>query len=327
MAEPSLHYTKEGSLGKLQLENISHFAFLFLAGRVNCFYQIKKTTDQFYAGDNLQNDHKYQSLLHELRHLRKQTTLKDVWPCGRLINAEFAGTPETIKNLVLIASRSFFPELRTIAELAAKELKIEPEKQNNLSEMEIERHEYDARKNQLQILDIDNSFENKLLFYNFFQNDYDPLPRITDKVEFLSFAKKGEILENIFEKDQISLLPKIITNHIFCTIKIINDLNALETLLAPEFNILLQNPNAGLGFNTPSKIINSAHHEAYLTVMEKIKNYYFETQNFYIIPRTFRQLAIISLNLNSFKKLQKINSGPAEEIMTLLKSELDFLKY
>ena len=176
------------------------------------------------------------------------------------------------------------------------------------------------------LLDLDRSIENKIIFYHLYQGGNNEVNNITAKIELMTLEQKENFLEQVFLTSPLHRLPNIINNSNFCTFEIIDEFVNLKPLLEnPEIHITLQNPTTCYGYAKPEQIVSSANHEAYLSLMEKIRLYVADKRNLYIIPQIFRQQALISIDLRSLAALKTVKTPVKEKLFEPLGKQLPFL--
>ncbi len=311
-----------------RFEKISRLAFIKIITEFNIFsYKTQKLSEN-YIDAALEQDELYKSLLPELEKLEAITKKEHFQTLGQLLDAEIAISEFAFSGFIKKLSTNSLPELNRLAENICLQRGVScPARQNDtIKNCQVSET---PRQQEIKLLDVDRSFENKILFYYLRASSTENTEKVLERVELLTMEQKEIMFQNIFSAGISTCLPKIILEHQFCSLQLSDTLHNFQALmLCPQTRLFFEPFSTKHGYLMPESIIPAGQQELFLTTMEKIKKYFLETGNQYIIPQIFRQNALVSLNLlQSFIiKRQQAQSVLINQLLNQIYQELPFLK-
>ena len=310
----------------IKADALSQLAFLNLS--TICSISNHQTTpnNTFYFHDNFGNRKEYFEITDELRRFSKEAELEELLPFASMQIVEFTIPKDYLATLINKLSQHALEELQDLAKSLGEATGTEhshPKPQNCINNQT----NINYNPTQVSLLDIDRSIENKIIFYHLYQANNDEVEKISEKIELMTMEQKENFIEQIFQRSPLQKLPKIIYKHTFCTLKIICPFHELKPLsVIDDIKLVFQKPGHFLGYSTPETIQNTQHHQAYMSLMEKIKNHFEQTPNPYILPETFNQQAVIALDLQGIEQLKSINNPLKTKIFEEITKHEPFIK-
>ena len=274
----------------------------------------------------LEQDIEYLELIQNLESLEAKTEQNHFLTFGQLINLDIIISKFALPNFAAKLSSNSLPELKAIGENLCLQISL-PIKDWSAA-MAIKFNEQRSPADEIiKIIDLDNSFENKLLFYHFFEQGDHDLSQIAEKLELLTVEQKEKIFEHIFLDPAAIRLPKIIFEHTFCSIELFTDFLSIQTAFnCPEVKIIIQPPSCRQSYPTPNYIFQTGLQPLFVETMERVKTYFTQTQNQYIIPFIFKQKAIIALNLLQLEIMRKQSFPLMNELLEKIHVHFHFIK-
>lgn len=311
---------------QIQADSLSQLAFLNLITLCSINHFSHKPKDSLYFHDSFENRKDYFEITDRLKKLSKDTELPDPLPFAHEQIVSFNIPGEHIENLIAKMKSHYMAELRELADKMATELDLDI-KNDGATKKTNPLFTKNYNPSQVSLVDIDRSIENKIIFYYLYQANNNELEKITEKIDLMTLEQKENFIEQIFNTSPLQKLPKIIYNHIFCTLKIVAPFVEVAPLcLKPSFKIILQQPVHYLGYSTPEEIKNSSDYEDFLTLMERAKSHFEQTLNPYVLPATFNQQCLVALDLQSLSDLKSIESPIKNKIFEQITKYAPFTK-
>ena len=310
----------------IKADALSQLAFLNLSTICSISNHQRTPNDTLYFHDTFENRREYFEITDELKRLAKAAEAEELLPFSTMQVVEFTIPKSYLELMINKLSQHPLEELQDLAKSLSESTNTElsyPKPQNIINSQT----NINYNPTQVSLLDIDRSIENKIIFYHLYQANNDEVEKISEKIELMTIEQKENFIEQIFQRSPLQKLPKIIYNHTFCTLKIICPFHELKPLsLISDIKLVFQKPGHFLGYSTPESILNTEHHQPYLSLMEKIKAHFEQTPNPYILPETFNQQAVIALDLQSIEELKKINNPLKIKIFEEITKHEPFIK-
>lgn len=310
----------------IRFERLSYLAFLKIITEFKINSYEKKELGENFINAPLEQDAEYRFLEQKLEQLEAKTGQSHFLTFGQLLNLDIAISRFALKNFIDRLAADSLAELRSFGHALATRTGIQTTETTNPLATEFNNKKL-IPEERIKIIDIDKSFENKLLFYHFFAAGGRELPQIADKLELLTVEQKEKIFESIFATDATTRLPRIIFEHTFCSMEISDEFTNLQTIIrCPEAKIIFRSPSCQYAYPTPNCIFQAGLQELFVSTMEQLKNYFLQTRNQYIIPFIFKQTAIFALNLLQWEILKTQKSPLVTELLDKLRGSFHFIK-
>lgn len=310
----------------IKADALSQLAFLNLATSCSIYNHQFSKCENFYFHDSFEKRKDYFELTDELNRLSKQSELLSILPFSTMHTVEFNIARRYLATFIKKLNHTHLIELQELAAQLNSTSGLNLTMQRPISQ---QKNFFNINYNptEVSLLDIDRSIENKIIFYHLYQANKDEVEKIIEKIDLMTMEQKENFIEQIFQISPLQKLPRIIYNQIFCTLKITAPFSEINPIgLNLNIRVALQNPVHYLGYHLPEEIKNTNLHEPYLSLMEKIKIYYEQTQNPYVLPGTFNQQALLALDLQSVEELSKIETPLKDKIFQQLIKYEPFLK-
>lgn len=295
---------------------LSVFYLIFFSQTKNYNYHL--ISNEFYQGE-FADDFDYKSIQKQIIELNEP----DVISLANLCNLTLVINKNNLNQLCNDLNFLPFPEITQINNCLLNNFGLSLDKQKNNPIVEL-KDKKTENKDCVQIIDINPVIENKILFYYLFPQNSATIETVAEKVELLTMEQKDNILNNIFHNQSINNLPQIVKEKSFCVFKINKTLSEIQRIIQPEINLITNQLTNQYGFSTPESIIKNNKQENFLLLNKKTNQIF--NNNPYLLNTSYRQSFILTLNLNTFHKLQEINTPLAKKIIELAQKEFYFLK-
>jgi len=308
---------------RVHIPSLSLLALINLASTTTLqkfWYQEKK---ECYFQSDFSDRRGYFELTDNLLRLSSDLNLSYLEPLAKLMQLEFIIESDYWPIFLGKLAGDELQELRNIAlELGTiSHATI----QENSTIPNIPSCNCNANSNEVSLIDLDRSMENKLIFYFLFQASSEPVEKIVEKIDLMTMEQKEMFVEQIFQKSPLQKLPKIIYLHPFATIKLYTPLNEiLPLILSNKIKIILKKPTCQALTNLSPEITNSPHYSRILNILETVKTFQEQNQNNYVLPLALKQTALISLDLQGMSELTGIATNIKEKIFRLINQEVPF---
>lgn len=267
----------------------------------------------------------YSTILANLKSLADATNNNVLMPLAELQNFEFTLSREAISDFTAQLLSSDLSELTGLGEKFQNALGVNVDMAKPATSQLAGLALLSSKK--LSILEIDQTAENKILFLYLYRKSNENWEKIAERLQLLTMEQKEKIWEEISDAKPSLTLPTSLCEQTLCSMEAVDELINLKPLIfCPDIKIVCQPFTTELGLTTPEFITNSSKQELYYSTMEMVKKHFSENRLAYVIPRLFRQRAIIFLNLKSIEYLKELKSALANEILLEAGKYLPFLK-
>ncbi len=312
-------------IARVNLPSISTLAFLCITTTFPFLKFWYKQKNECYFQENFINRKQYFEITDLLQRKALELNLPELKPLAQNIHLEFLIDNELLPVLINKLSKSDLIELQNLAKTLGEENNLSPtnEPKTNYPPRTINNLNYEK----VSIIDIDKSFENKLIFYYLFQAGIESTEKIAEKLELMTVEQKEKFIEQILQNQPLNKIPQIIYQHPFCTMRLFCPLYELLPLINSNKNkIVIKRPVLTSITSIDNKITTEKNYNKVLEILSIVKDYYDLENNPYIIPTIINQVAIISLDLEGINEVLKIENNLSQKIISALGKEIPFTK-
>ncbi len=277
-----------------------------------------------YVDDNFSDRQKYFELTDLLLRSAQQFNLPELVPLGRLVQLEFLIPTGDWLQLVHKWSHSNSYELKNIAEKIILESTTIKHKNEPISNSVTPQMDSSG---DINLIDLDHSIENKIIFYHLLQSKSETIAKISEKIDLMTLEQKENYIEQICQRETAYKIPKIIFTKPFCTLKIKTALFDLIPLFTTgKFSLIIRQPNFQNLKDTSNRLNETKHYPEVIKILDRIKAHFEKTHNHYVLPLGVKQTALLDLDLQGFFELSKINNPFTLKIIELIHKEVPFTK-
>lgn len=298
--------------------SISHLAFLNIFTKYEILAYEFKPLNEFYFTSPAANE-----LCNSLKRISMDLTKPELMPLARLFQVKLIISTFNVTNWINRLTNETLEELKLFGKQLATQTDAKPV-------IPTIPDNFPAQISSSEVtttLEVDSTFENKILLNYLIANSPAPLSTLIEKVELMTMEPKEKLLEQILCSSESILLPKAIMHQPFYHLQLIEPLGILHDLIkCPQIRLTFTPFTINQGVATDNEIATTASYEAYLTVLELVKRHFRETSDPYVIPLNFNQSALLAVDLHAIQILKKHQSPFIHKLLNQVKLAAPFLK-
>ena len=293
--EETITIQNKNDLLEIKFNKISLFAVINIIFLGNFKHYDFDLIENEYYNQDFQGNSDYENIQKTISELNSKNIISFANFCNLTLLIDKNETTNLVSNLKTLE----YPEINSITNKLKTELNLSVTDREPLTTIDLAPNDKKI-SSEIEIIDINPSFENKILFYYLFPKNKATIETVAEKVELLTMEQKEKIFEKVFCDGKVNNLPQIVKQKTFCVFKLnVSTDEIMELVKNSEINIVSNEFTNTYGTVAPDSIINNNLQEKFFSINTETDNFYRNNKTPYILNTTFRQSVIMTLILNS----------------------------